>query len=217
MGSNYSYKPFHFSSHNKLIEMTESNKKVLDIGCSSGYIAAKLKEKNCTVFGIDNNKQALETAKKYCKKVFLMDISKAKIIGKYNIIILGDVIEHLPEPTHFLKRLKKNLKTDGYILISVPNIANIITRVNLFLGKFDYTDKGILDKTHLRFFTKKTLKNTIKEAGYKLVKLDSTPIPIFLALPSLPKRFAVQIYKILNLLNMVYPNLFAYQFVAKIK
>lgn len=195
----YSFNPFQFSSHRKIIELTESNKKVLDIGCSSGYLGSKLKLKNCHIVGIDNDRVALKVAKKYYQRVFFLDLEKDIIRGRFDVIILGDIIEHLSRPDEFLKKLKRNLNKNGYILISTPNIVNIAARIKIILGKFEYQEKGLFDKTHLRFFTLKSFKQLVRDSGYSLVCFKVAPIPIFLAFPRIPKYLLTPLYYLLRL------------------
>ena len=217
MVSNYNFKPFKHSSHHKIIDLVERNKKVLDVGCASGYIASILKKKNCYVFGVDNNEEELKNARKHCDEVALLDISKDKINGKYDVIILGDILEHLLDPGVILKKLSNNLNEGGYIIISLPNIANIHPRLSLLLGKFDYTNIGILDKTHLKFFTLKTFRELVRGSGYELISMQTTPIPIHLAFPNIPKSLLNLFYSMLNISSKVWPTMFGYQFVAKVK
>lgn len=212
----YTLKLFKWSSHDKIVKWVESNKKVLDIGCASGYLASFLKEKGCLVDGIDNNIEYIKEAEKYCN-AFILDISKEKIKDKYDVIILGDILEHLEYPEKILSNLKENLNKDGYIIISIPNIVNIYPRLKIFFGYFDYEDKGPFDRTHLKFFTQKSLKELIKNTGYKIENLEYTPIPIHLKFPNSPKFLLNLIYNLLNFLTKIWPNMFAYQFVVKIK
>ncbi|MDP1728725.1 MAG: class I SAM-dependent methyltransferase [archaeon] len=212
----YNLKPFKFSSHDKIINLVDKNKKVLDIGCASGYLASFLKEKGCVVDGVDTDEELIKIAKKYCN-AYILDISKDNVVGKYDIIILGDILEHLENPDKVLLSLKENLNDDGYIIISIPNIANIYPRLKILFGNFDYEEIGIFDKTHLRFFTRKSFKELIKNTGYKIEKLEYTPIPIYLKFPNIPKLFLNPIYYLLYILAICWPTMFAYQFVVKIK
>lgn len=213
---NYTLKPFKYSSHYQIIDLVDSNKKVLDIACASGYLASFLKDKGCTVDGIDNDIAYINEAKKYCNAKVL-DINKEKIEGNYDVIILGDILEHLPEPDKILSSLKDNLNANGYIIISLPNIVNIYARLKILFGNFDYADKGIFDKTHLKFFTRKTLKEMIDTTGYKIETLGYTPIPVYIAFSKAPKWIVDPIYYMFYLGTCIWPTLFAYQFVTKIK
>lgn len=162
----------------KLLNMIKANTKVLEIGCATGYFTEELLKKNCRVWAIEKDKNACKIAKK---------IQKAKIIncaienigtqiaqGKtFDYIILADVLEHLADPLSVLVELEKYLKPRGKMLISLPNVANFSIRFNLFfLGKFSYQDFGILDKTHLHFFTQKTGREIINQAGFVITNFD---------------------------------------------
>ncbi len=215
--SKYELKQIPFSSHTKIINLVERGKTVLDVGCSKGFLAEELKKKGCTITGVDNNREDLREAGKYYDRTFLLDIENDAIKGKYDIIILGDILEHLSEPEKVLKNIIKSLNKEGYIILSVPNIANIYARLKLLFGNFDYEEKGIFDKTHLRFFTIKSFNKLIREAGYSVIKFDSTPIPIYLSFPNVSKSLLKPFYYLLNILNKLYPRMFAYQLIAKVK
>lgn len=213
----YTLKPFKFSSHYKIVNLVEENKKVLDVACASGYLAAFLKKKGCSVDGVDIDGEYIDEARKHCNNVAILDISKEKIEGKYDVVILGDILEHLSNPDHILSGFKNNLKDNGYVIISIPNIVNIYPRLKIFFGHFDYEEKGIFDRTHLRFFTKKSFIKLIKNTGYKIEKIEYTPIPLYVKFPNLPFFLISPFYFILYILSVFWPSLFAYQFVAKIR
>lgn len=212
----YNFKEYKFSSHYFILSLIEKNKKVLDIGCASGYLALSLKEKGCLIDGIDIDSNVVEKAKKYCH-ASVLDISKDKISKKYDVIILGDVLEHLVDPWEVLISLKENLNQGGYLIISVPNITNIYARFKILFGFFDYQEKGLFDQGHLRFFSLRSFKKLIKNVDYSFLEIKYTPIPFYLRFSFLPKRFLRLFNFIFYLLAKFWPSLFAYQFVAKIK
>lgn len=172
----------------KIIGLTNPNSKILDFGCSSGYLAKYLKENlNCRVIGLELDKKNAQVARRYCEKVINCDIenySWEKNLGKqkFDIAIFADVLEHLKKPENILKRVKKFLKKDGYILISLPNIAHVSIRLKLLTGNFDYEKSGILDDTHLKFFTKKTALELIQNSGYSINAINIVPKDIDYAL-----------------------------------
>tara|TARA_Y100000310_G_C20698409_1_gene827373 strand:- start:131 stop:772 length:642 start_codon:yes stop_codon:yes gene_type:complete len=208
----YEFKPFKYSSHEKIISLVKPNSKVLDIGCASGYIASQLKKKNCEVTGIDNSKEYLKEAKKHCEEVKLLDISKESIDDKFDVIILGDILEHTQNPEEIIAKLKNNLLPKGTIIVSVPNILNIYARFKIISGTFPQDDKGIFDRTHLRPFTIKILRKMINESNLKVQKLNFTPIPLKLISPHSPQFFS----DLLLFITYLWPNLFAYQLIATI-
>lgn len=152
------------------------SKKFLDVGCSTGYFGDFIKNyAKVTVDGIEISKDKIE-AKKVLNNVFSFDLDSewpsSFTKNKYDYILFGDVLEHLKNPRLTLEKSKKLLNSGGYIFVSVPNIAHISTRLELVNGSFEYEDTGILDNTHLQYFTLKTFTNIVKEAGYNIVKVD---------------------------------------------
>lgn len=145
---------------------------VLDVGCNYGQTGEILKKRvGCRVVGIDNSPQAVKEARKILDKVIFADVESDKfnLGGKlFDLIILSNILEHLKDPLLALRRFKKYLKRDGYLLIALPNIAFWSIRRNLLLGRFEYQNEGILNQEHLRFFTHKTAKELIKRAGLKI-------------------------------------------------
>lgn len=155
----------------KTLTWTGSNKKVLEIGCHTGYLSCWLRRKNNLVTGIECNQDALEIAKPYLKNAICGNIeneSTWKNLGseKFDVILIMHVLEHLVDPWKVLEETKKYLKEDGEVIIAMPNISNFYNRWSIFRGNFDYEDVGVMDRTHLRFFNIKTTKELIEKSGY---------------------------------------------------
>lgn len=190
-----------------MIQLVGKNKKVLDVGCATGQIDKRLTQNDCEVVGIEKDRQAAKLARKYCKKVIVGDIeilTKLPFPKKYfDIIIFGDILEHLRQPLDVIIKLKKYLKNAGYIVCSIPNVANWVIRLKLLFGRWEYKEMGLLDKTHLRFFTFKTAKSLIEKAGFVIEKIDMT---------TNLSRFFGKAGKIITKTN---PPLFGYQFIIK--
>lgn len=163
-----------------LYKLIDSNTKVLDIGCSSGNFGEGLiKQKSCVVDGIELNSKDSEMARNKLRNVYnlnveLDDISFFK--EKYDYIVFADVIEHLINPVSTLLNIKKLLKKNGKIVYSLPNMAHISIRLQLLAGEFMYTETGLLDKTHLHFYTKMSIQSMFQEASYEIIKQDYTQI-----------------------------------------
>jgi 2-polyprenyl-3-methyl-5-hydroxy-6-metoxy-1,4-benzoquinol methylase len=210
-----------FSSHNKIARIIiNSNKKnIIDIGCNNGFIGQVLLQNNWkgTIEGLDKDgiykKKVLDLGyKKFHKLDLEQNLSKLK--GKYDVIVIGDVLEHLINPVEVLEKLKSNLKKDGIFVISLPNIANFYIRIQLIMGKFEYADKGILDRDHKYFYTQNTAQQMIKKSKLKIVKVKPTPIP----LPVVNKTFNLNqplffIHLFSNVILRVRPTFFAYQYI----
>lgn len=208
--------PTPFETHMLVYGMIEEGSKVLDVGCATGYIAQKLKEKNCKIWGAEIDKEAARTAKRYCEDIVIADLGKIKKLpfnnNFFDYILLLDVLEHLKSPDYLLELIKPHLKKNGKIIISVPNIAFISIRIALLLGRFDYKEMGIMDETHLRFFTQKTFLELMAKSNLKLLELDfssgfSQITKIGKYLNHIPKYWQYQISKF-------WPTLLAYQFIA---
>jgi 2-polyprenyl-3-methyl-5-hydroxy-6-metoxy-1,4-benzoquinol methylase len=162
------------SPHTIIPSLVKPNKTVLDVGCNIGMIAQELQDND--VDGIDINDDALEIAKKYCRKVFKRDLYKNELNipkQKYDYILFADVLEHLPRPDLILKDTKQYLNKNGRVIISLPNIARIELRIKHLMGDFTYAP-GIMSLDHLRFFTKKTAIELIEEAGYRVETIIPT-------------------------------------------
>ncbi len=187
------------------------NKKVLDLGCNTGLLGERLKKnKNCIVYGADYSKEAIKIAKKRLDKAIVCDLEKyiPFMSEKFDIIILADILEHLRYPHELIERIKIILKKEGFIVACIPNIANINIRFHLFFGNWDYKCAGILDRTHFRFFTKKTMKKLFKNTGYKIIEIDSTQGFQFFCL-----YYLTFLKRIRERLCKIYPPLFANQFI----
>lgn len=162
-------------SHIKILKYIPSNSRVLDVGCSSGYFCKDLKDRGCYVIGVEVSEAEAEAAKLYCDQVIIGDVEEMTVpfsSGFFDVIIFGDVLEHLNRPDLTLTRLGRFLAPTGMVIASIPNVAQVRIRLKLLLGKFEYCNCGILDLTHLRFFTLKTAKKLFTQSGYRIVKVD---------------------------------------------
>ena len=154
-----------------LLEMGDENLNVLEVGCGFGATLLEIKNrnKNARVFGVEINQKVTEIASKYLN-ILQGDIQVMDnpFDVEFDCIILGDVLEHLYNPKQIIIKLKKWMKPEGIFLICVPNIAHISVVMDLLHGKFTYEDAGILDRTHLRFFTAEELANMVEECGLEI-------------------------------------------------
>lgn len=161
----------------KLFNFVPNKTNVLDIGCSSGNFGKTLKEKKqCTVTGIDIDRDDIELASKVLDYTKRVDLEKDDFsdLGRFDVVIMADVIEHLVDPVAVLKKIKNNLKKDGIFIFSVPNMANATIRMKLLGGRFEYKDWGLLDKTHIHFYDNVELERVLGDAGYAVIKMDNT-------------------------------------------
>jgi len=218
----------------QVIQMINPNSTVLEIGCASGYIGRYLKEKkNCTIYGVEIDKDYADLAKPYYEKIIVGDVENDNTLKQltlnfehltFNFILCMNILEHLKNPQVFLTKLKKYLNPKGYLIITLPNIAHWSIRFKLLFGNFDYEKglfgsdhgKGVMDETHLKFFTLKTMKNLITDAGYKIEHISFDPdkgIPKFHSLfLKIPRG-----WKFLKKFYSIFPTFFGFQFIFKVK
>ena len=187
----------------------DNGETVLDVGCGPGYLAEYLaKQKNCIVVGVEQDPRLAEIARRVCAQVHEVDLETEglrNIQGKFTAIFFGDVIEHVRNAPDLLRQASELLEAGGRIIVSTPNFVHIKNRVRVLFGSFEYRDAGLLDRTHVHFYTKRTLYGLLNEAGYRVVRTDFTTGVMNLS--SLRNRA-------LHVLARAYPNLFAYQFIV---
>lgn len=198
--------------------LVPKNSRVLDLGCGNGALGEILQKKfNCQVIGVDSNSKLLSVAKRKLNKIILGNLDENETLYKiakepeFDVIFASAILEHLQKPELVVKKLSKRLKKNGFFLITLPNVAFWQIRLNLLFGKFGYTHSGILDKTHLHFFTIKSATAFLKEECHLSVhklEYEFPPTPIIHKIARLIPRFG---QKLENSLHKNFPNLFAYQ------
>ena len=178
------------NSHTLMVELVGGTKRVLDVGCATGYLAQALKERGCTVSGLEFDTEAAEEARSHLERLVIGDIERmdlAEAFGdeRFDVIVFGDVLEHLKDPLAALRKAKALLAERGSVVASIPNIAHGSVRLALLAGRFDYQELGLLDSTHIRFFTRSSVEDLFRRAG--MVPIDvrrttagffDTPVPV---------------------------------------
>lgn len=195
--------------HAKLLQIVPDRARVLDVGCSSGYLARPLVLRGCTVVGVEKDPVAADAAREVCEEVLVGDVETMELplpAGSFDVVLCGDLVEHLRDPEAFLARVRPLLATGGSLALTTPNVANWAMRLGLLAGRWRYTERGILDRTHLHLFTKATLVEALERAGYRVSQLDFTvPVPLF-GFPAVERAA--------HAVGRLRPSLFAYQFVV---
>ena len=166
------------TSHTKILEHIEKKQNVLEVGCSVGYMTRYLQEVlRCQVTCVEIDEKAAKAAEPYSQKMVVDDIENTTIDAKLNgnlfdVIILADIIEHLVNPAQVLERLKKFLKPSGLMLLSIPNGAHGSVALEIIDGRWNYMDKGLLDRGHLHFYDKYSIFNLLQESGLFVASFD---------------------------------------------
>jgi len=147
--------------------------KILEVGCGAGMTGKALKEKGFEkIVGIEINEEVARGGSAFYDQIVIGDVEKMRLPFEkeyFDCILYGDVLEHLVNPWEVLKDHQTILKKGGAIICSIPNVRNYRILKNLiFRGRWEYTEDGILDKSHLRFFTLDSIQGMLREAGYEI-------------------------------------------------
>lgn len=167
------------TTQQEILNLVGKGKTVLEIGPSAGYMTDIFLKNGCVVDIVENNKKAFVKIPKSVRKALnysIDDQNIQKFLGRdYDFIIMADVLEHLVDPQKSLRTLYKIAQNKTKLVISLPNVACWAMRKQLFLrGDFEYQSSGLLDKTHLHFYTPKSLPKILSENGWILEKMLGT-------------------------------------------
>nr|WP_202538785.1 bifunctional glycosyltransferase/class I SAM-dependent methyltransferase [Streptomyces sp. SID8379] len=213
----YAFKEGDGSSHSVILEQMKALPpgRVLDLGCSGGLFAERLEALGHTVTGVDYIE--VPGVREKCSRFFLADLEAGlpdEIGADFDYVVAGDVVEHLSRPEKLLAQVAEVLRPGGRVLLSVPNFSHWYSRLRVALGVFGYDRRGILDETHLRFFTRNSLRRTVKAAGYDVLDVTSTGAPFWSVLGG--GLVARTLAAASRLLTRIRPTLFGYQIVASL-
>ncbi|HCF26081.1 MAG TPA: methyltransferase type 11, partial [Cyanobacteria bacterium UBA11049] len=175
-----------------MLRLVGEGKRVIDFGCATGYFSQLLTKKGCTVTGVEINPEAAKVAEQYCEQIIVADldfVSVTAILPKqaFDVAVFGDVLEHLRNPWKVLEEIRQLLKPEGYVVASIPNIAHGAIRLALLQGRFEYMDLGLLDNTHLRFFTRNSVEELFEGSGYFVDTIERTKLPVISASTWVPR------------------------------
>ena len=212
-----------WSSHSQIVAILKSlpkKSRVLDIGTADGLLARLSKASEIDFYGIEPRSEWAKEAEKYYEAIWvglIEDAPEVFLSNDYDAIVFADVLEHTTDPLSILVHLVSLQKPGCKIIISVPNIANLWVRLNLLFGRFDYTERGILDKTHLRFFTHKTLIKMVQQADLTIDCVKVTPIPLELVSNFFLSSTGAVVFLIFAALTKLFPTILGYQFIIQAK
>lgn len=212
MPSVYTLKQSQYSSHMLLLGLLDpkvQGPKLLDVGCGNGFLSGLLAAKGFAVTGIehpmgfDENSPAI---------VHDLEQPLPHLPGPFDVIVIGDVLEHLRRPQDLLEQLRPHLAPQGVIVSSLPNSGNLYFRLQVLFGNFPEDDKGLFDRTHLHFWMLANWRALFDRSGYTFEVTAVTGIPVGLAIPAL-QWLEVLCYHWAR----IWKTLFAYQFLTVAK
>jgi 2-polyprenyl-3-methyl-5-hydroxy-6-metoxy-1,4-benzoquinol methylase len=210
----YTLKLPYLSSHSLALTGARAGERVLDVGCGVGLLAEQLRaQKGCRVTGIDALPAGPSAVERRLDRFIAHDLDElplpGTLDGDYDTILLLDVIEHLRAPEALLDELRVRFgASQPRVVISTPNIGFFLVRWGLLFGLFNYGQRGILDRTHTRLLTFRTLRHLLEEAGYQVASLRGVPAPFPLAFPG---RLGHALLRLNDWLIRLAPGHFSYQ------
>jgi len=204
----YTFKDSPFSSHSLILSLLPEQgdgRRVLDVGCGPGYLLTALAARGYQATGVDR------TAPPQAADFVATDLDgELPVLNEcFDFVLLADVLEHLQRPERVVAWALQSLKPEGRLVISVPNVAHLYVRWKMLWGSFEYQDRGILDRTHVRFFTRETFAAFLNDCGLTGIEMHTTPAPLELAWPPLGRAGALH-----AALARWFPGMLAYQFVC---
>lgn len=166
-------------SHLKTIALVPAGATVLEVGPAGGYVTRALMEHGAAAVDCIELDPEDAAANDACRTMIVGSVEDEAVLaqvadGSYDVVLCGDVLEHLRDASVAVRALSAKLRSGGTLIASVPNVAHHELRLQLLRGRFDYTDIGPMDRTHLHFFTRKTLRELMEGAGLEVVAEDFT-------------------------------------------
>ena len=178
----YELKLDRYSSHSAILRLVGEGRgrRLLDVGAAAGLLSRLFTQRGWRVTAIERDPAAAAAGRPYCERMIVADVARGipPLDEMFDVIVYGDVLEHLVDPVRVLVALNERLAPGGEVVLSIANVAHLWVRLSLLLGRFEYAGRGILDRTHVRFFTERSLRALLSEAGLRLVHLEPTPAPL---------------------------------------
>jgi len=184
------------SSHTLAILSVAPGSRVLDIGAANGSVARVLVQRGCTVWAVEVDPATAREAEEHCEQVVIADVEELDVREAFggldfDVVLLLDVLEHLRDPLAVLRNVTGAIGEDGRLIVSIPNVAHAAVRLALLSGRFRYTELGLLDRTHLRFFDKPAIDQLLADAELVVCEeLRVTRGPTETEIPIDPDAFA---------------------------
>jgi predicted TPR repeat methyltransferase len=214
----YTFKDFEGSSHRILIDLISRYSNgagtLLDLGAAGGELGQALRKQFKRTIGFEYDVDRIADLRDRFDQAVIADLEGVRRLpAEADAIVLADIMEHLRDPSMLLSCVRDSLSPDGHLFVSVPNIANITVRIGLGCGIFEYRERGILDSSHLRFYTMRSIKREIESAGFRLIAFRGSSVPIRLIVPKAPE-FLLRIgERLLTMVTRIWRGLFAYQII----
>src|SRR5213082_3256022 len=209
IASRYTLKDDPYSSHSVILDWLGDGRgrRLLDVGAADGLLSRLLTERGWKVTGLEADPAAAAAGAAHCERMIVADLDAGipPLEGEFDAIVCADVLEHLRDSAGALATLRRALARDGQVVIWMPNVAHLWMRLSLLAGRFEYAERGILDRTHLRFYTRRTL----------MALVTGTPVPLYQVVPTRwHGRALAAVHALSAHTARALPRLLAYQFLV---
>ncbi|MHB1487769.1 MAG: methyltransferase domain-containing protein [Acidimicrobiales bacterium] len=222
----YEFKEGEDTSHGTVLAWMgrEPGRRVLDLGCSGGALAAQLRKLGHYVIGVDATE--VPGVREATDEFFLADLDTglpADLEGSFDVVVAADVLEHVRSPEILLGQVRSLLAPGGWVLVSIPNFVHFYPRIRIALGLFDYDRRGILDADHVRFFTRRSFERLARSQDFVVRRSEPVGLPLEVLRrggDSTRSRSGWALHligRLGRLMVALRPNLFAYQYVMRLE
>jgi 2-polyprenyl-3-methyl-5-hydroxy-6-metoxy-1,4-benzoquinol methylase len=190
---------------------------IVDLGCDKGFLGQLLSPyaKTIHIHGVDRNRNVLKKAKGFYQSLYCFDLNDVNwpLKDRYDMVVIADTLEHLVNPREAISAALKIVKDNGFLIISVPNGVHLWVRLQVLLGRFPQDERGLFDRTHLHYFTKRNLEQVINSFPKTVfINYFPTTIPLqFVYNSKVLNSFLKIAYSFSYLMALIMPNSFAYQ------
>ena len=219
----YEFKSDPLSSHGQILKYLSARTtgEALDLGCSDGLLSMQIRSMGFSVVGVDleEHPHVHERVDKFVQANLDGGLPE-NLPTAIDVVVCADVLEHVRQPELLLSELAAHLSPGGVVLASIPNFGHWYPRFRTLFGMFDYDHRGILDRTHVRFFTRRSFERMARKAGYSIKRVGATGLPFDVADRGGSGKVSNKLKPIRaidRLLVKARPQLFAYQFLYELK
>ena len=161
-----------------LLDLLGTGNRILELGCYDGHFSVAAQRAGNVVVGLDINADAIATAQSRGVDASVADLNRPRSLPTgelFDVVVASNVLEHLADPDRVLREARECVTAGGRLLVSVPNVAHFSVRLALLRGRFKYEDAGLMDRTHLRFYTRATLRAALEGAGWRIENERASP------------------------------------------
>ena len=188
---------------------------VLELGPGPAHVALLTRRTDLCWVGLEGSLDCLPGMRTALSGGAIVDLEALpRLPHGYQAVLAADTLEHMNEPERMLRMIHDALPPGGLLLLSVPNVANLYVRLNLLAGRFPYSDRGILDRTHRVFFTRRYLRELLAKSGFRIEREGASAIPLPLAFPRMPKPLLVPALSLLDVATRLAPTVLGFQLLA---